>query len=1068
MANQLAKSSADCQKPLWDGRAFGLSPQRQVIASRLRAILRTCPNQLGPFLADVTEESRGRFNKSDVAAIEAHLVANLDKKDVIPVLRVLTGVISVLNKVYQKSIPSPTRLDRLTKDPNLLPKNLPKVQLRVTAWAQAEGRWLAQNSKFGAHPNGSSPVRWEMVIASSALRCGLLSVKRVVAFARALADPQKHFGCTLSRGYADLGVMTHGEAEEVVRWYPNSQLLLLISRVSPILVEAALTCCSRSEATASTRDRRLAQVIFDGIVAEFRLQGVGSDLQPRSLGDFVGTVAQYLRSDLPSALVDYASGRVFGPSLLPGSAARVNNEPTVYTPLRLSRPAVKESDELPDLSEAYAPYSAEKGTTGHRLNWMSRLRAAFSKTDSGKMLQAIGSIERSRNTTPSGRQLCSLAKMLLTGPAYSGYTWSFSGTKCCIMTIARRFALQQGDADPARYPKRVLEERYRIALSVAGENSISPQGLRRTVAWALRQFHNHLHDKYEAPNIDFDDVLPVTSGPDNADAHVLSIDEIFKALEYIEASRTRKWNKLYRIVARGQIVLDFLGSFRRAEGFGLMPDDILPGPFSEVTVRGNDNRDLKTENAYRRVLLGILAHPFAELLNPVNELFLQAKQLGTDLSCGISDDVIVPIIHEALRAATGTRECHLNTLRHSAAHWMFMRLMLSDLDQVPDLFPHLEKTTSWLKASGEFRSLLLHNGLSMNDHAWAVATTLGHSNPDNVTLRYYTHCLDTLLALFLESRTKFGALASPHELRRASGLPRSTAFEWLPGSEEKCECSKVDASATDSRLSRVTLLQPGKEFAIRVFSERLGLTIRAHGKSAPLPAVVPSWAKDTYDILWMSSELGLPAERLAAVMKLDQHAIHAILSNADSVLRNRGFQNSSDKAQSMPASGEDIAEAPIVPRPPKISFDSESFKAWAAGIESHVRKSSNTAAISLAHMVSNILPKTAQVVFAGAPPPDLMKFCLDIYEAFGFHREGLYAITCDGTTNARPTEQWLRKRGISRRVTAINQLGGGLLDLNPPWVVVGPKSVVKHQAEAIWFLIRMAAIRFSGFGSITH
>jgi hypothetical protein len=715
------------------------------------------------------------------------------------------------------------------------------------------------------------------------------------------------------------------------------------------------------------------------------------------------------------------------------------------------------------MSEAYAPHQSEQGPTGNKLHWMSRLRAAFSKTDSRKILQAIGAIERAKNTTASGRQVCSLAKMLLTGPAYSGNTWSFSGTKCCVMTIARRFALQQGDADPARYPKRVLEERYRIAVSVAGENSISPQGLRWTVAWALRQYHDHLVDKYKAPSIDFDEVLPITSGPDNADAHVLSIDEIFKALEHIEVSRARKWNKLYRIVARGQIVLDFLGSFRRAEGFGLMPDDILPGSFSEVTVRGNDKRGLKTENAYRRVLLGILAHPFAELLDPVHELFQQAQQLGTDLSCGISDDVIVPIIHEALRAATGTRECHLNSLRHSAAHWMFMRLMLSDLDQVPDLFPHLEKSTTWLKASGEFRSLLLHNGLSMNDHAWAVATTLGHSNPDNVTLRYYTHCLDILLALFLESRTKFGALASPQELRRTSGLPRSTAFEWLPGPERKCESSEVDASANDSRLSRVALLQPGKQFALRVFSERLGLMIRAHGQSAPLQAVVRSWAKDTYDILWMSSELGLTTERLGAVMKLDQHAIDAILFNADAVLCNRGFQNCFVEAQSRPASGEDLAEAPIVPRPPKISFDSESFKAWAAGIEAHVRESSNTASISLAHMVSNVLPKTAQVVFAGAPQPDLMKFCLDLYEAFGFHRDGLYAITCDGTTNARPTEQWLREQGISRRVTAINQFSGaGLLDLRPPWVVVGPKSLMKYQAEAIWFLIRMAAIRFSG------
>lgn len=459
-----------------------------------------------------------------------------------------------------------------------------------------------------------------MVIVSAVLRCGLLSVKRVVALARALADPQKHFGRSLIRGYADLGLLPHGGIEEVVRWYPNHRLLLLISRVSPSIVKEALTRCSRAEATASTRDRRIAQVIFDGIVAEFRFRDVDPGLLPRSLSYFVTTIAQDLRDEFPSTLIDYASGRVHGPSFLPGSAGRINNESSVYKPLTPKSQAADQPNELPDLREAYA-----QNTRQQEPKWMLRLRAAFSEADAKQTLQAISAIERSQKTTPSGRQLCTLAKKLLTGPAYSGNPWSFSSIRCCILTIARRFALHREDDDPAKYSRTTLQELYRLVIDQSAEGSVSPQRLRRTVAWTLRQYHRHLVAAYGAPTIDEDIALRVASGPDRADAYVLSIEEIFKALEYIEVSRNRKWKKLYRTVARGQIVLDFLGSLRRAEGFGLVPSDLLPGPFCEVIVRGNDNRGLKTENAYRRALLGILAHPFPELLDPVHELFHRSR-----------------------------------------------------------------------------------------------------------------------------------------------------------------------------------------------------------------------------------------------------------------------------------------------------------------------------------------------------------------------------------------------------------------------------------------------------------
>jgi hypothetical protein len=229
-----ASGPSNDQKSLWDTGFFRIPPSQHAAASQLRTTLRTCANPLGPYLGDVSERrSSEKFRKADVAAVEFHVLNTMGKKDALPALRILKSVIFNLNRRFQKNIPQPTKYDRLTKDPNLLPENFSDVQRRVDAWDQAEKRWVEQNSRFADPGCAAAPVDWEMVVASAALRGGLLSVKRAVAFARALADPHQHFGRSPIRGYADLAVLISGNNEEVVRWYPNCRLQLLISRVSP-------------------------------------------------------------------------------------------------------------------------------------------------------------------------------------------------------------------------------------------------------------------------------------------------------------------------------------------------------------------------------------------------------------------------------------------------------------------------------------------------------------------------------------------------------------------------------------------------------------------------------------------------------------------------------------------------------------------------------------------------------------------------------------------------------------------------------------------------------------------
>jgi hypothetical protein len=121
----------------------------------------------------------------------------------------------------------------------------------------------------------------------------------------------------------------------------------------------------------------------------------------------------------------------------------------------------------------------------------------------------------------------------------------------------------------------------------------------------------------------------------------------------------------------------------------------------------------------------------------------------------------------------------------------------------------------WLEASKTFRALFYLNNdqSSSNDHAWAVASTLGHSNPSSVSLKSYVHCLDLWLSLALESMASSGGEVGDEQLRKLSGLPHSTAHTRL-------------RSTKNEEPQRRRELQ--SEFTLALFRERFGLSVLKH------------------------------------------------------------------------------------------------------------------------------------------------------------------------------------------------------------------------------------------------
>jgi hypothetical protein len=112
-------------------------------------------------------------------------------------------------------------------------------------------------------------------------------------------------------------------------------------------------------------------------------------------------------------------------------------------------------------------------------------------------------------------------------------------------------------------------------------------------------------------------------------------------------------------------VLAFLGTLRRSEGLGLESRDYIPSITGQLLVRENANRGLKTPSATRAAQLAIIAYPFTELVQYVSDVFDPPNTYAEPGFCDVSEDAIIPIIHQALWHVTRDKGCTLHTLRQS-------------------------------------------------------------------------------------------------------------------------------------------------------------------------------------------------------------------------------------------------------------------------------------------------------------------------------------------------------------------------------------------------------------------
>lgn len=1112
MRNAL-QSEAAC---LWDTGFFRLNKEEANASAPFREWLRSCPSDLGRYLADVNEKSpAGRFDRDDVSVLEKLIVRNCAKRaEAVVPLTIFAKVAFHLNRRFQKCIPQPRYVFTMKRESNPFVPEIERAHRAVQMCLAVEEKWIESISPY-LHveiSDRNDNVPPELIVLSAALHGGIIDIDVAVALFDALLDPEKsfHFSESSFRVYADLSVASQGVAhQEVRRWYPDDKLICLIARTAN--TSSAVTEANRrikgSELSVSSRRKVVERAIWNAIAAEFERQeldraddsepSIDLEFMPKSLGDLFQKVLIVLHSEIPAVLAEYAARHVDCRSLLLSSIGRIYGDPAIDLG---KAPQAEDIENDMDADLANAEGYGGEDPPGTEPLWLPDLREVFRGESDQLISERLCRLLSDRDSDPPQKRICSFAKRLAERGSSSGNRLHPSSVRCCALTAARRVGRVIGAEDPAKYATSTLETLYLSIINDAALDSREPRRLQKTVAWVLREFHRFLVCECGAQPINEAEVFRFPRGMFPVDARIISVEDVAKALDYldIKASNTKNLRKQKNCrIAQAEIVFGFFAGLRRMEGLGLRRIDYFGGNKAQVIVRATETRNLKTANATRRIPIGVMTHPFSKFLNYPNRICLDSTAPSSQgkeaaLFEVASDDVIIPIIHDALQAVTGDRTLHYHTLRHSFCCWTLLRLMLSDLPEIPDLFPHLEMTREFLHASKDFRKALYGNETVTNDHLWALSTLMGHSAPP-VSLSNYTHIFDLLLPLFIQQSERLGP-CSDLEFRIATGLGKERASKLFrkPLSEQvQADASTSasmhgEASKPDESMANGTLI-PGNdgrvleqeksthEIPIRT-QIAIGRFRKQFKDGAPVvadqsTASVLLWLDATWNLLSMYGQAARSHYFSVLNTGFEPEEAAQILNRA-AVLSELRTQTGAyvHRMAAQPTLGKSAKKGRgCCPVWPRLVSSQALVAKLSSQLQELVESDPKRMKSFLEYYARNVLPDSCRVVFQSPFDQRAIRVYIDLLSVLGIGASELQLKSRDGTSDEHPGAEFLTSCGLPLDSLFSNTTDGpcdrnlpcGGLTIEPAAPMPGGTKVRgKDFTDALRFVLLMGAIAF--------
>lgn len=463
--------------------------------------------------------------------------------------------------------------------------------------------------------------------------------------------------------------------------------------------------------------------------------------QPPSLSILIKGVAQELSLELPEVLVHIATGQTITHPVKKERLCTIQNIEDYSISTQRDQISSLVNNKL-EIHDTRAP---EKIKDDPLLDLiappgMSELREAVRNKNIRKMKNSLNQLINHVSERPT--IIDHLAKWLInlpTNPRASTRQWMFG------LIGSRLVSLCEND-DPSIYDDDEIENIYFNVIADA--NSASH---RRGMRYALSSFHQYLMkgQTLAKPSIlkELDNI--------EVSSRIITHEEYQQSLKLLGKPTPSNNDPLWLEACQIILILLFRLGLRRRELLLLPLHDIHGDKYIEILIRPHSERELKTANALRTLLLnGFLEDNELEIVrkwlkkrkndeNITNKSNYFFALVHSDIQL-ISETTIINRIVDVLRAVTNDNEIHIHHLRHSFASWYAISLIGYVAEENFESWAILPDTQKWLRKFPEIINNLYPNEAPQHNLIYLLSTLLGHATPA-ISMEHYIHGLDQIL-----------------------------------------------------------------------------------------------------------------------------------------------------------------------------------------------------------------------------------------------------------------------------------------------------------------------------------
>lgn len=976
-----------------------------------------------------------KFDDDQMRMLEQAIIEHYSPlPDAAKVLQVLCKVVDAINLNASILLPCPRVPNLAIRPKNPFRIGIPTALSHTRAWREVltksitspvtpqkkvnpdQGIEKPANHEAGQTAAAKAIVKEEQIelgkfFASAVLHGGLVDAQLLAALARAIDHLQQSMLNINGRMAVELSISWQGEQGSEHRyWYPDAHTATLIARWPSNSPQIPLT----GDKEKPISEQQIRKHIWQCIAAFFRATDIKVNDRPKSLGSFLNNVSVDLQTRLPQVLANYANRSLVSHSPGKQVLARIHG-------LQFRDDANPHTEDFKEPSDLITEFNNSSDNSGDiEPHWLRGLRASFATDDRAEIIRQIDAL--ALNVSPDSPDECftGFARHLVTALSASKNRLAISTAKSYLVTVSKRLGGRLDDVNPRSLDTETLEILYGEILEDADLES-GARKQRRRIARALREFHHYLHQQYGIESINDREVLGIGKGLVPVDANLITVDEYERILQKIPESIREHRHSIpaqEKQAKAAQLIfmLAFKCGLRRMEVLKLKSADFCEHHPAELLIRPSEARRLKTKSSTRKMPLYALLSE-QELTNLRDWKISRVAETTTSSPAQdqeqflfgipeldfefIPQDTLFRIIHLTMRQVTGDPLLRFHHLRHSFASWTFLRLMLSDLPNIPTLFPELPVTTDFLIKSKEFRNMLYGRTDMTRRHVYAVASLLGHSGPD-ISLEHYIHFCDVLLALWLEKDT---AAPTRKQVIREAARPRTTIYRWVSHGLFEVP-HRIAKKSWPNQFGKSKSIPDAKILPNQLATESI--------------LDKPALFENVYELLYQHAMNGTPLDELSASFGFTKSMAQIFVRNAVIIQDMRTSRGTGGYRHRMVEVNKDRRQKDEITRlacpvAPHTKSDKEISTRLAPKIISVIKSKPELCRSVFDYYLNNAWQTRNEVIFKDPEHPEHAKQFISFLNELGIKNSEILYVSYDTSERSRALALWREGLGFSGR-----------------------------------------------------